>query len=216
MSLEHTRHVLVLDVNVYLEVADLLQPPFTWAKFDAHAARGAKEPVPCSSTPAMDSLRVIAMCTSGRFAGGDPVEVWTSAHIDGLVRSKARHPLVPAPGSDKRGLGWCDTHAQSLVDELVRGITRRSNGGTLGEAQFPDGDPPLDHEDGMVYGACRVLAGDDPLSNVFCVTRDRGFLAAYREEKLPRHTRVLSPPQMVALMQAARARLSVQRMRPQQ
>lgn len=118
----------MLDVNVYLEVAELLGPPFTWAAFDAAAARATSEPFPCTSNPRIDSLRVVSMCTSGRFAGDDSVEVWTSAHIDKLVRSKASQPVVPTPGSNKRGLGWSEADAQSLVVDLVEGLTRRSAG----------------------------------------------------------------------------------------
>lgn len=209
--MESDRHVIVLDVNVYLEVAALLGPPFSWEKFDARAAKSVNEDHPCHETPEVDSLRVIAMCTSGRFAGEVTAEVWTNAHIDGLVRSKASHPEVPAVPSGHRGLGWSPEDAQSLVDDLVTGITRRSSGGTLGANGVPDGDPPLDHEDGMVFGACRELVGDDPLCNVFCVTRDRDFVDAYKRGDLPDHTRVLTPPAMVALMRAARASISMKK-----
>lgn len=63
----------------------------------------------------------------------------------------------------------------------------------------------------MVFGACRALASEDLLCSVVCVTRDRGFLEAHRGGYLPDHTRVLSPPEMVALMREARRRLSIRR-----
>jgi hypothetical protein len=61
----------------------------------------------------------------------------------------------------------------------------------------------------MVYGACRQLAGEDPLSKVYCVTRDRSFLTAGASGALPPHTRVLSPAMFVGLVRAARHSLSI-------
>lgn len=204
----------MLDINVYLDVANYLGPPFTWEGLSAAAAQTRGQPVPCADYR-VDSLRLIAMCTSGRFAGDESVEVWTNTHIERLVRRKAMHPVTPNPGSEHRGLGWSAEHAQSLIDELIEGLLMKSNGGSLGGVnQYPDGNPPLDHEDGMVFGACRTLAGDDLLSRVYCVTRDGGFLDAYRAGRLVNHTRVLTPAQMVALMRAARSQLSIRRMLP--
>lgn len=98
--------------------------------------------------------------------------------------------------------------AQGLIDELVYGLIEKSDGGTLGDC-FPNGNPPLDHEDGMVYGACRELAREDPLAQVYCITRDRGFLAAETSGSLSGHTRVFAPSEFVALTRAARSRLSI-------
>jgi hypothetical protein len=103
---ESQRHVVVFDVNVYLDVADLLGPPFTWGKFDANAAGVAKENVPHPDDPAYDSLRAIAVCTSGKFAGPETLEVWTNTHIDKTVRAKAQQSAIPDPDTGYRGLGW--------------------------------------------------------------------------------------------------------------
>ncbi|XVV11070.1 hypothetical protein ACQP2X_40470 [Actinoplanes sp. CA-131856] len=172
---ESPRHIVVFDCNVYLDTAALLGPPFTWEKFDAAVARLSRVPVPHPSDAAADSLRAIAATTSGHFAGDESLEAWTSSHIDIIVRGKAEQRTEPDPLTGYRGLGWSRADAQTLVDELIYGVTDWSGGGSLGRC-FPDGNPPLDHEDGMVYGACRQLAGEDPLAHVYCVTRDRGFL----------------------------------------
>lgn len=155
-SEEIQRHLVVFDCNVYLDAAGLLGPPFTWEKFDAAIAQLARVPVPHPTDRAFDSLRSIAACTSGRFAGEEMVEVWTSSHIDTVVRGKAQQSVDADPETGYRGLGWSGENAQKLVDELIYGIVERSDGGTLGDL-FPDGNPPLDHEDGMIYGACRVF-----------------------------------------------------------
>lgn len=213
MATENQKHFVVFDVNVYLDVARLLGPPFTWEKFSARSAAVAADPCP-HPDPACDSLRAIAVCMSGRFAGSEQVEVWTNAHIDKIVQGKARESVTPDPETGFKGLGWSLADAQNLVADLVYGLIEISDGGTLGGDHYPDGNPPLDHEDGMVYGACRFLADQDPLGRVYCVTRDRGFLAAYKEGQLDEHSVVLPPAAFVALVRAARTRLSIQAMAP--
>lgn len=207
---EQQRHVVVFDVNVYLDVANLLGPPFTWDKLSKAAASVAREPVPHRNDLAYDSLRAIAACTSGRFAGSESLEVWTNAHIDKMVRSKARQPASPDPRTGHRGLGWGGDEANGLVTELIEGLTARSLGGTLGDT-YPDGNPPLDHEDGMVYGACKWLAGDDPLCMVYCVTRDRGFISAHSNGSLTKHSYVLTPTRFLLLLRSARTQYAVGR-----
>ena len=212
---ESTRHVVVLDVNIYLEVGALLGPPFSWDKFDELIAQSG--PTRRSGErQELDSLRLVAACTSGKFAGDDPLEVFTNSHIDRLVRRKAMHPAVPVAvsGSRRRGLGWNRHDAQGLVDDLIYGLVEMSNGGTLGETPTTDGHPPLDHEDGMVYGACRVLAGQDLLCKVYCVTRDKGFLDAARSGRLSGHSRVATPAAMTELIRRARLNVSLRKMRP--
>lgn len=210
---EQQRHAVVFDVNVYLDVAYLLGPPFTWDNFDAAAATVAKAAVPHPAIPAYDSLRAIAVCTSGRFAGLETLEAWTNTHIDKTVLAKAQQPVTRDPNTGYKGLGWTSQHAHGLVTDLIGGLIARSSGGTLG-ATYPDGNPPLDHEDGMVYGACKQLAGDDPLCKVYCVTRDTGFLKEYHEGRLSTHSRVLNPMQFVGLVRAGRAQYGMSRMRP--
>lgn len=207
------RHAVVFDCNVYLDVARLLGPPFSWDAFAAAAAHVAKEPVPHRVDRSQDSLRAIAMCMSGWFAGDEPVEVWTNTHIDKIVRGKAVEPTAPDPLTGYRGLGWARHDAQSLVMNLIHGVAERSNGGTLGD-HHPDGNPPLDHEDGMVYGACRFLTAADPLARVYCVTNDNGFLKAYKEKSLADHSTVLTPSQFVVLVRRARTQYSIRQIKP--
>lgn len=209
---EPQRHIVVLDCNIYLDVARLLGPPFRWSELSKAAAQMAREPVPHPMGQMYDSLRAVAICTSGRFAGDETLEVWTNAHIDRLVRGKAMQPITPDPTTNLRGLGWSRDDAQTLVTELIEGLTSQSNGGTLGSGGFPDGNPPLDHEDGMVYGACRSLAGDDPLAKVYCVTRDGGFIGSYQAGSLGNHSRVVTPAMFVAGVRSARSQYSTQRM----
>lgn len=207
------RHVVIFDCNVYLDVARLLGAPYAQADFDRAVARLVREPVPHPTNWLYDSLRAIALCTSGKFAGSEPLEVWTSDHIDRMVRIQAMRPVEPDPETGFHGLGWSAEDAEVLVERLVYGIVDASGGDTVG-ATFPDSEPPLDHEDGLVFGACRSLAGDDPLCNVYCVTNDGGFLADYRAGRLSSHTYVLAPAEFLSLVRLARAAASIQRMPP--
>jgi len=202
----------VFDCNVYLDVANLTGR-FGWDTFSAEVARLAQVPVPHPTDRAYDALRAVAACTSGRLVGDEILEVWTSDHIDSMVHRKAVTPATPDEFGHV-GLGWSTEDADELVDELIGGLCAASNGGTVG-GHYPDGNPPLDHEDGMVYGACRWLASDDPLCRVYCVTRDRGFLKAYRDNRLDPHTVVLTPSNFVAFARKARRMASLQQMRPQ-
>jgi len=207
------RHVVIFDCNVYLDVARLLGSPYTQANFDGAVARLARVPVPHPTDSRMDSLRAIAACTSGRFAGSEPLEVWTSDHIDRMVRSQAMRAVEPEPETGFHGLAWSEEDAGDLVEQLVYGIVDASGGDTVG-ATLPDGEPPLDHEDGLVFGACRSLAGEDPLCKVYCVTNDVGFLTDYRAGRLSTHTYVLAPGEFLSLVRLARAGASMRRMPP--
>lgn len=208
------RHVVVFDCNVYLNVADLLGEPYAPESFARQAAQLAAAPLPATDFR-HDSLRAIAACTSGRFAGGETVEVWTSDHIDRMVRNKATHPTTIDPITGFQGLGWSREHAESLVLNLVQGIVDSSGGGSIGQT-VPDGDPPLDHEDGLVYGACREIVRQDALCRSYCVTNDQPFLEAYSEGRLPGHSIVLTPARFVGLIRAARASVAARSMRPPQ
>lgn len=206
------RHLVVFDVNVYLDAAFLTGAPFSWESFDAIAASIAQVPVP-HPDGAYESLRAIATCQSGTFAGSETVEVFTNDHIEDMIHAKAQHPVVPEPGSGLRGLGWNRSDADALLEGFVWEVGNRSSGGCV-PTDVPDGNPPLDHEDGMVYGACKYLTGEDPLATVYCVTRDRGFIEAAKSGRLSGHTKVLHPGRFVGLVRAARAGLGVRRMRP--
>ncbi len=209
VSGEVTTHIVVFDVNVFLDVASLIGPPFTWRALTEHSARVSGAPVPHPTDPRHDSLRAIAGTQSGKFAGVQPMQVWTSAHIDALVRHKACQPNDDALFPEDRGLGWSPEHGQGLVDDLIWGLVDRTAGDTVGDV-YPYGDPPLSHEDGLVFGACREALDQDLLCERYCVTNDRDFLGG----DLPGHIRVLRPAQFVRLLRAARQSISLTRMRP--
>lgn len=206
-----TRHVVVLDVNVYLDVARYMGAPFKWARMSQEAAKLRSNPH-LRTQPGAPALLLAAACSSGRFAGSQPLEVWTSSHIAGYVHLKACEPAA-ANRRDPGGLGWTQEDADLLLTGLVDGLTSRTNGGTVGELTAPTGNPPLDHEDGMVFGAACHLGQEDLLAEVYCVTSDTGFLEDYEKGRLPGHVRVLPPERMLALLERARFLLSTKALR---
>lgn len=206
-------HVVVFDVNVYLDVARLLGPPFTWDKFEAASAAHHAAPVPCVDDPRVDSLRAIATCRSGYLAGRDDIlEVWTSEHIDDLVRYKAIQPTDGSTAED-RGLGWSPDDADELVTGLVHGLVfDDSRGGQVEGIRIPSGTPPLSHEDGMVFAASLKAYPDEVAVARYCVTRDVEFRECLPD--LPGEVDVLYPYEWLLYVRSARSRYAAMTMRP--
>lgn len=206
----HDVHAVVFDVNVYLDVAGLLGPPFSWEKFQELAAQTSVAPLPNHGDRRVDSLRAIAACSGGRFAGQDRLEVWTSDHIDRLVELKATQPLVGDRAED-RGLGWSSDDAQNLLVDLVDELVyEKTEGGSVALVGI-EGRPPLDHEDACVFTTAVGAAGDIvPPSIKYCVTRDANFRTA---EGLNPNVTVLYPYEFVQLVRRSRRMLAFQDLR---
>ena len=200
-ALDGDRHAVVFDVNVYLNVAAVIGSPFTWADFDEAAIRYKDASLPNTVDRRIDSLLAIALCTSGKFAGPQPLEVWTSDHIDQLVEFKAGQPLVGTRPED-RGLGWSPQESTALltnfVDDLVYDM---SNGGSVGEVKVSQGCPPLSHEDGCVFATASLAApGESAFYHRYLVTNDRDFRAA----SLSSSVEVFYPHEWIQLIRDAR------------
>jgi hypothetical protein len=139
-----------------------------------------------------DSVRAIATTLSGRFAGQESLEVWTSDHIDDTVEFKAAQAIPD-------GLGWSANAAADLVTDLVGEVVVRSHGGSV-PVQFSYGSPPLDHEDGLVYRTASEAGDPNVYYERYCVTRDRGFRLA----TLPGLITVLTPREFVSFVRLSR------------
>lgn len=200
MLVEGATRVVVFDVNVYLDVAQLLGEPFTWYAFGERAGLEFGLPVPAPD-PRIDSLRAIAYTLRGELAPGVRLEAWTSAHIDDLVELKARQPAESKLPPEERGLGWQPDAAAALVDDFVHGLVfEETHGGTCGDLEIAQGTPPLSHEDGLVMAAARC-AGDGEIAARYCITRDVEFREA---EGLPNDVQVMYPNEYVAMIRQIR------------
>lgn len=210
-SLDGDCHAVVFDVNVYLDVAELVGPPFTWQAFNALAISHKDSPLP-NSDQRVDSLRAIAVSMSGKFVGPQPLEIWTSDHIDVLVELKAGQPRA-ADTAEGRGLGWSVADARGLlagfVDDLVYDMT---NGGTVGEITRADGTPPLSHEDGCVYTTARCAAPDEEeYYHRYLVTCDRHIRESAPE--LASDVEIYHPHEWVELLRNVRKTVGLRAMR---
>jgi len=149
--------------------------------------------------------------TSGNFAGPEPLEVWSSNHIDQLLIFKAMQPRE-APTSEERGLGWGREEAETLLHDFLYDLIFDRTGGGLVELDGVDGHPPLDHEDACVFTTALQAADDAaPPSIKYCVTRDRQFR---RATKLNANVLILYPDEFVALVQRSRRALAMRRIPP--
>ncbi len=200
-------HLVVFDVNIFLDVARLIGEPYDPDQFDALVAQSANAKVP-HPDPSYDSLRALATCQSGNFDGSARLEVWTSDHIEELAYLKAIQPTT-APVDEDRGLGWSGEAAQSLVDDLIGQLVYDfSAGDSVGEIKVSYGAPPLSHEDGCVYATAKEAGTADYYYQRYCVTRDKGFLQA----TLPGDIEVLHPSDWVNKVRSSRRLQSMKKM----
>jgi hypothetical protein len=208
-------HLVVFDVNVYLDVARLIGEPYDPDQFDALVAQSANAKVP-HPDPSYDSLRALATCQSGNFDGSARLEVWTSDHIEELAYLKAIQPIAPPVNKElgrvldeDRGLGWSEQSAQSLVDNLIGQLVYDfSAGDSVGEVNVSYGAPPLSHEDGCVYATAKEAGTADYYYQRYCVTRDKDFLQA----TLPGDIEVMHPSDWVNKVRSARRLQSMKKM----
>ncbi|MGB3762725.1 MAG: hypothetical protein WA966_05825 [Ornithinimicrobium sp.] len=209
MSNEHAEHVVVFDVNVWLDIARIFGPHgFSWDAMTEFVVGHAREPVPSRTVAGLDSALAISLCRDGKFPGGAPLEVWTSPHLDDTLLHKLTQPLQASRPEDA-GLGWASPDALSFLsngsDELVWAMTE---GTTTGEIERAEQTPPLDHEDGKVYLSA-LRAGDEPVVR-YLVTNDRGF----REANLRGSVARLFPYEWVQLVRRSQQRVALRKLRP--
>jgi hypothetical protein len=201
-------HTVVFDVNILLDVAEFVGPPFTWAKFTSAAVRHQAAPVPHPSDRRVDSLKAVALTRSGHFAGPEMLEVWSSAHIDKLLVRKAAQPR-DGDSPETRGLGWSRDDAEGLLHDFLYDLVFDSTGGGRVELDGVHGHPPLDHEDACVFTTALQAADDaTPPSIKYCVTRDRAFRQA---RHLSSNVLVLYADEFVRLVQRSRRALAIKR-----
>jgi hypothetical protein len=191
--------IVVFDVNIYVDLAELIAQPFEWEKLEAAAAGHWGDTLPHNDNARYDSLRAVLMSKSGDVGTGETLEVWTSKHIDDLVISKVNERAIDTAGDAWTRANAVDFHDQ-LVNTLVFDMTR---GGSAGRVPDPLNNPPLDWEDGCVMRTA-VSAGDVPESPRYCVTRDEPFREACRKGQLEPSVQVLYPHEWIISLRNAR------------
>ncbi|OBI37188.1 hypothetical protein A5709_15260 [Mycobacterium sp. E1386] len=191
--------VVVFDVNIYVDLAELITQPFEWHKLESAAAAHWNDLLPHNDNARYDSLRAVLMSRTGAVSSGEALEVWTSEPIDDLVIKKVHERAI-----DTSGVPWTlqnaiDFHDQ-LVNTLVFDMTR---GGSAGAVPSPLNNPPLDYEDGRVMRTAQS-SGDLPESPRYCITRDEPFREACRRKQLESTVQVLYPHEWIISLRRAR------------
>ncbi len=191
--------VVVFDVNIYVDLAELITQPFEWDKLEAAAAGHWGDLLPHNDDARYDSLRAVLMSTTGEVGTGEGLEVWTSDPIDNLVIKKVHEKAI-----DIAGAAWTHANAIDFHDELVNTLVfDMTRGGSVGRVLQPLNNPPLDFEDGRVMRTA-VSAGDMPESPRYCITRDQQFREACREGQLEPSVQVLYPHEWIIALRRAR------------
>ena len=160
--------IAVFDMNIYLNVARFVGEPYSRSLLHTTLMGQIHQPSP-RSTPLTESAKLVAISSSGVFAGNQLLQVWTS---DWIVKGTQR---VAGRDVNLNGLGWSLPSAQGLVSDLIFGtVVTPSNGlqlPTNKRAKFPGLSP----DDSQVLNTALQTKIANPASEVICVTNDVGF-----------------------------------------
>lgn len=180
---------MVFDCNVYLDIARLLGPPFTWERFVERAELGA---VPGYRSDGLDSAIALGYTRSGTFVTGQPLTVWSSHYIEQAVTVMAQASKT----SEYPGLELTEAESDSLFHEVIDHLVPAKQ---VVDVDTPDGPGALSRDDGLVF-ATAVNAGHH-LNHKYLITKDKGF----RELGDPTgRVTVLYPHQFIGLLRDSR------------
>lgn len=170
---DSTHHVVVLDCNIILNLAQHFGGAFTSEEVNRLLSAHRSETT--VREPVRNAARAFTLAIRGQTFAGQPMSFVTSRHILDTVIHKATQPQC-GTRQEQRGLGLDRDTAQRIA-ALVEGLSKDSFRRVIEpNEQVAEKTPPLDHEDGMVYGLCRLLSGMDSRFHVWCVTFDREFI----------------------------------------
>ncbi len=189
MSYPKVHHVL-FDCNVFIMLFNHFGPNLHWPDVVGLAA----EPEVKGSLPSniRDIITCMSFVKSGRRPDGSRVRVWGSGHVQDTVVYKMRHSGDNVWAERDRGASQLimDSFYDFFGQELFAGVVGTSEHGA-------ERNPPLDHEDGMVYGACRTIAGQNPVDVVWLITFDRSFIREAERFK-PKMVNVCKPGEYIS------------------
>lgn len=188
--------LVVFDVNIYLDVARWVGPPYSNQKLQIKLLQHRQDP----STPVevkIQSAKLASLCSSGVFAGNQKLQVWTSDWINNVA------VRVAMRSRGEKGLGWSETNAELIRTDLIHGtVVGPSNGFLLNSdktAKFED----LDWDDAQVLTTALQARVLSPSSTTICVTNDKAF----RNTNSCGDVTMLTSPEFLSLITAARQAL---------
>lgn len=183
--------VVVFDLNVYLDVARLIDEPYSKSKLQLKMLNQPTAPTRQEANQ-FASGKAVLFCSTGIFAGLQKVEVWTNTWIEkGIVRMAQRQP-------HQDGLGWSEVGAKGLYQDLLMdSLVKPSKGQSLqADKRAKYGD--LSWDDSQVLHTALQAASFG--RRTYCVTGDREF----RRTTVSNSVEMLTPTELVKRMKDLR------------
>lgn len=160
--------LVVVDVNVFVRAClqlDVSTWPDDWRR------------PPATLEEAALSLIAAAAGLAPDVATPPSLKVYSSEDLDDLVVRKLIQPDSPDLRPEERGLGFAESHAVALYQEVVDVLDARGGSVGLNPPPAPQPLPGADYEDRCIWGLFREAMSREPTSAAFLVTDDR-WLAA--------------------------------------
>jgi predicted nucleic acid-binding protein len=177
---------VVLDVNVWLDVAEMIGPGATPEHRRLVEDRLADPGIREKYGRLGDSFDVWRIAASGRFAGHLPLRTIVSTSLLEVLDRKLRQPSRALDSRDQ-GFDWQSEDVEDFLADAVLSVAEPLSA-DVDARMAPVLNPPLDHEDGMILAT--ALAGEAR----YLVTRDGQFRAEVsRSDYSPTRLEVMSP-----------------------
>lgn len=197
----HPTHHVVFDCNVALNVYRHFGPVKSIEDIRAlNSKHHGQSPAP----PRFDAIHSLTLAAGGSIGDADSVVVHSTEHIQKTVLHKASQPLQEKAGvgnsrlPEDYGLGLTRADSRGLVSATIQGPVDATGGFILENSlHSAEKTPPLDHEDGMVFGACKWLASCFPLDTIWCLTYDKNFIADAKKFSESSYINVCYPSEYV-------------------
>ena len=147
-----------------------------------------------------EAARAVLLAGKGSTPFLEPIYIYSSDHIIGTIERKARQSRH-ANRSEDQGLGLGKAVVTEILDNFLIFLTRETGGRVVAfSEQTADKTPPLDFEDGMVFGLCNRLRGEDARNLVWCLTFDKRFVEDAKTFGDSSNIRVCPPKHFVSFI----------------
>lgn len=148
------------------------------------------------------AARAVLLAGKGGTPFHEPIYIYSSDHIIGTIERKARQPRR-ANRPEDQGLGLGEAVVAEILDDFLIFLTNETGGRVVTfSEQTADKTPPLDFEDGMVFGLCNRLRGEDARNFIWCLTFDKRFIEDAKTFGDSSNIRVCPPEHFVSFIKS--------------
>ena len=182
---------VIFDLNVYLDIARLIEEPFNETKLRTMVLR--YKPDISKPNRKLDAAAAVLLSSTGNLAGQQRLQVWSSTWIERGVENVAKRP------KSEVGLEWNESTAKGLRNDLIMTLAvGKSNGQSLREERYVSYSPLSDDDSSVFHTARQAL---NFCSAAYCVTSDTDFI----RDAPNMGVKMMTPGQLVELIRRARA-----------